>query len=157
MCANKVTVLVVGAGARGEIYSRYALEHPDRMQVVGVAEPRDDYRQQFIKQHNIVPEKVFTDWKEAAAHPKMADVVLICTQDNMHKEPAIAFARLGYHILLEKPIAPTAEDCQTIIDEVKRNNVLLAVAHVLRYTRYTQKLKSLLNSGVIGEIVSMQH
>lgn len=47
MCANKVTVLVVGAGARGEIYSRYALEHPDRMQVVGVAEPREAYRQQF--------------------------------------------------------------------------------------------------------------
>ncbi|MCT6976539.1 gfo/Idh/MocA family oxidoreductase, partial [Salmonella enterica subsp. enterica serovar Yoruba] len=44
-----------------------------------------------------------------------------------------------------------------IIDAVKRNNVLLAVAHVLRYTRYTQKLKSLLDDGVIGDIVSMQH
>ncbi len=157
MCANKVTVLVVGAGARGEIYSRYALEHPDRMKVVGVAEPRNDYREQFIEQHNIAPEKVFTDWKQAAAVPKIADVVLICTQDNMHKEPAIAFARLGYHILLEKPIAPTAEDCREIIAEVKNNNVLLAVAHVLRYTRYTQKLKSLLDSGIIGDIVSMQH
>lgn len=101
MCANKVTVLVVGAGARGEIYSRYALEHPDRMQVVGVAEPREAYRQQFVAQHKIAPNNVFCDWQEAAAQPKMADVVLICTQDNMHKDPAVAFANLGYHILLE--------------------------------------------------------
>ena len=157
MCANKVTVLVVGAGARGEIYSRYALEHPDRMQVVGVAEPREAYRQQFVAQHKIDPNNVFCDWQEAAAQPKMADVVLICTQDNMHKDPAVAFANLGYHILLEKPLAPTPEDCRIIIDAVKRNNVLLAVAHVLRYTRYTQKLKSLLDDGVIGDIVSMQH
>ncbi|MGO0765051.1 Gfo/Idh/MocA family oxidoreductase, partial [Citrobacter freundii] len=78
MCANKVTVLVVGAGARGEIYARYALEHPDRMQVVGVAEPREAYRQQFVAQHNIAPNNVFCDWQEAAAQPKMADVVLIC-------------------------------------------------------------------------------
>lgn len=157
MCAKKVTVLVVGAGARGEIYSRYALEHPDRMQVVGVAEPREAYRQQFVAQHNIEQENIFNDWKAAAARPRMADVVLICTQDTMHKEPAIAFADLGYHILLEKPLAPTPEDCRAIIAAVKRNNVLLGVAHVLRYTRYTQKLKSLLDSGVIGDIVSMQH
>ena len=85
MCANKVTVLVVGAGARGEIYARYALEHPDRMQVVGVAEPREAYRQQFVAQHKIAPNNVFCDWQEAAAQPKMADVVLICTQDNMHQ------------------------------------------------------------------------
>ncbi len=69
MCAKKVTVLVVGAGARGEIYSRYALEHPDRMQVVGVAEPREAYRQQFVAQHNIEQENIFRDWKEAAARP----------------------------------------------------------------------------------------
>lgn len=157
MCAKKVTVLVVGAGARGEIYSRYALEHPDRMQVVAVAEPRDSYRQQFVEQHQIADSHVFTDWHDAAQRPRMADVVLICTQDNMHKAPAVAFAGLGYHILLEKPIAPTPEDCEAIIDAVKRNNVLLAVAHVLRYTRYTQTLKALLDDGVIGDILSMQH
>ncbi|EMD6621940.1 TPA: Gfo/Idh/MocA family oxidoreductase [Escherichia coli] len=157
MSKNKVTVLVIGAGARGEIYSRYALEHPDRMQVVGVAEPREAYREQVVSRHTIPTDNIFSNWKEAAARPKMADAVLICTQDNMHRDPAVAFADLGYHILLEKPLAPTEHDCRIIIDAVKRNNVLLAVAHVLRYTRYTQKLKSLLDSGIIGDIISMQH
>lgn len=50
-----VRVLVIGAGARGEIYSRYALAHPELMQVVAVAEPRDTYRQQFVAQHGISP------------------------------------------------------------------------------------------------------
>lgn len=70
MCANKVTVLVVGAGARGEIYARYALEHPDRMQVVGVAEPREAYRQQFVAQHKIAPNNVFATGKRLRPNPK---------------------------------------------------------------------------------------
>jgi Predicted dehydrogenases and related proteins len=87
-----VQVLVVGAGARGEIYSRYALAHPDLMQVVAVAEPRDAYREQFVAQHAIASENVFTDWRQAADAGKLADAVLICTQDQMHLEPALAFA-----------------------------------------------------------------
>ena len=68
-----VQVLVIGAGARGEIYSRYALAHPDLMQVVAVAEPRDIYRQQFVEQHGISADKVFTDWQQAADAGKLAD------------------------------------------------------------------------------------
>lgn len=79
-----VRVLVVGAGARGEIYSRYALAHPDLMQVVAVAEPRDAYREQFVAQHAIAPGNVFTDWRRATDAGKLADAVLICTQDQMH-------------------------------------------------------------------------
>jgi predicted dehydrogenase len=75
----------------------------------------------------------------------------------MHEEPAIACADLKYDILLEKPMAPSAEACCRIVEAVKRNNVLFAVCHVLRYTKYTLKLKELLASGVIGDIVSIQH
>ena len=44
----------------------------------------------------------FSDWKDLAARPKMADVAVVATQDRMHKDPAIALAKLGYHLLLEK-------------------------------------------------------
>lgn len=155
--AKPVSVLVVGAGARGEIYSRYALAHPELMRVVAVAEPRDAYRQQFVEQHNIAPDGIFTDWRDAAAAVKMADAVLICTQDSMHLEPALAFAAQGYHMLLEKPLSPDSQECKEIVAAVERAGVIFSVGHVLRYTRYTQKLKQLLRDNVIGDVVSMQH
>ena len=69
----------------------------------------------------------------------------------MHKDPCIAFANKGYHILLEKPIAPTLEDCEEIIKVCKRNGIILAVGHVLRYTPHFLKVKELLDSGRIGK------
>ncbi len=67
------------------------------------------------------------------------------------------FASKGYHILLEKPMAVTAQDCRRIVDAVKAANVILAVGHVLRYTPYMQKMKQLIDSGAIGEVVNVQH
>lgn len=75
----------------------------------------------------------------------------------MHMGPAVAFADKGYHILLEKPMAIKEEDCKRVVDAVLRNNVIFSVGHVLRYTPHTQKIKSLVASGVIGDIVSVQH
>jgi len=154
---KKVTLLCIGAGGRGTGYCTFALEQPDRVQVVGVAEPRELFRQQLVAAHQIAPQFVFNDWRAAAQQPKLADAVIIATQDAMHAEPAIAFAKLGYHVLLEKPMAPTAKDCRRIIVAVKRARVLFAVCHVMRYTTYTRKLKALVESGVIGEVVNIQH
>ena len=154
---QQVTVAVIGAGGRGTGYAGYALGLPDQMKVVGVAEPRDHYRQTLATQHAIPAGRVFTDWRQAAAVPRFADAVIIATQDAMHRGPAEAFARLGYHILLEKPMAPNAADCRAIVAAAKQAGVLFGVCHVLRYTRYTQGLKALLDSGRIGEIVSVQH
>ena len=152
-----VTVLVAGAGGRGTTYARYALEFPDEMKVVGVAEPRDYYRQNVAAKHAIPAENIFTDWQPAADRPRFADAVIIATQDAMHRAPAEAFARRGYHVLLEKPMAPNAADCRAIVATAKKAGVLFGVCHVMRYTRYTQCLKQLLDSGRIGEIVSVQH
>lgn len=152
-----VNYIIIGAGSRGTGYATYALAHPDRADVVGVAEPRETARMRLFAQHDIPPENIYTDWQEVAAREKFADAVVIATQDAMHTEPAIALAKKGYHLLLEKPMAPTAEECKRIVAAVKANNVILAVGHVLLYTSYTQTLKKTLDDGAVGEIVSIQH
>lgn len=154
---KQVTVAIMGAGGRGAGYAEYALGFPDQVKVVGVAEPRDFYRQTLATKHAIPAANIFTDWRQAAKRPRFADAVIIATQDAMHREPAVAFARRGYHILLEKPMAPNAKDCRAIVAAAKKAGVLFGVCHVMRYTRYTQRLKALLDSGRIGEIVSVQH
>ncbi len=152
-----VTLIVIGAGSRGATYAGYAAQHPEQVRIVGVADPREFYRQQLASQHNIPPEHVFTDWREAAAQPRFADGVIISTPDQVHVEPAIAFAGLGYHLLLEKPMALNAADCRRIVDAAHANGVMVAVCHVLRYTAYTQQVKALIASGRLGEIISLQH
>ena len=59
-----VTVIVVGAGGRGTTYAVFAKEHPERMQIVGVAEPRDFYRQRLVETLPSPLRTCSTDWRE---------------------------------------------------------------------------------------------
>ena len=152
-----VSLLIIGAGSRGSGYGDWVKQHPDRAKVVGVAEPRDFYRNRMAETHNIPPQNVFTDWQEAAQRERFADAVIIATQDRMHAEPAIAFAQKGYHMLLEKPMAPNEQDCRRIVSSAIKSNIIFAVCHVMRYTPYTRQLKSIVDSGQIGEVVNIQH
>ena len=154
---KQVKTIIIGAGNRGQTYSNYIAKHPELGKVVGVAEPRDYHRQIIVETHNIPEHHIFFDWKDVVKCSKFADAVIIATQDNMHAEPAIKFANKGYHILLEKPMATTENECRLIIDAVERNKIHFSVCHVLRYTLFTQKLKKIIDSGLIGEIVNIQH
>lgn len=154
--SKPVTVLVVGAGGRGTGYSKFALAYPNRMRVVGVAEPNDLRRERLVAEHGIPAENIATDWRHMVDRPRFADAVLIATQDIHHADPAVAFAELGYHMLLEKPMAPTAEECLRITDAVTDAGILFGVCHVLRYTSYTRKVIELIRGGAIGDVVSLQ-
>lgn len=152
-----ISLLIIGAGNRGTGYASFAQMHPDRARVAGVADPREPYRRAIAEAYGAAPHNVFSDWREAASRPRFADAVVIATPDAQHEEPAVAFARLGYAMLLEKPMAPTADACRRIVDAVEASGVIFAVGHVLRYTAYTQQIRALLAAGAIGDIVSIQH
>ncbi|KAM8754875.1 putative oxidoreductase YteT [Acanthopagrus schlegelii] len=155
--SSPVRVIVVGAGCRGEIYSQYASIHPERVKVVGVADPRKFARTKLQQQHKIEDESIFEDWHNMVEREKFADAVLICTPDRLHKEPAMAFAKKGYHVLLEKPMATTAEDCTAIVEACTLSGVMLSVGHVLRYDPLIHKIKELIDAGVIGDVIHIQH
>ncbi|XP_069579522.1 putative oxidoreductase YteT [Brachyistius frenatus] len=152
-----VRLIVVGAGCRGEIYSQFASIHPDRLKVVAVADPRKFARTKLQQQHKIVEENVFEDWHSLIERDKFADAVAICTPDRLHKEPAVAFAKKGYNVLLEKPMATTAEDCSAIVEACIQSGVMLSVGHVLRYDPVIHKIKELIDAGVIGDVIHIQH
>ncbi|XP_067873328.1 putative oxidoreductase YteT isoform X2 [Heterodontus francisci] len=129
-----VEVLIIGAGNRGQTYAFFSKDFPERMKVVGVADCRPIARQNLQMKYSLQDCNVFNDWKGAAAREKFADAVIIATPDRQHKDPAVAFAKKGYHILLEKPMAVTVDDCKEIVAVCKKNNVMLSVCHVLRYS-----------------------
>ncbi|XP_041479368.1 putative oxidoreductase YteT [Lytechinus variegatus] len=155
--AKLVTAIVIGAGNRGQTYAGYALEFPDKLKIVGVADPRKFIRTHMQKIFDIPTDNVFEDWRELVEQNKFANAAIIATPDRHHIEPALACAAKGYHILLEKPMAITEEDCRKIVKSCKENNVMLAVCHVLRHFPPMKKIKELIMSGVIGDVVNIQH
>lgn len=152
-----VKIVLLGAGSRGDVYSNYILENPNEVKLVGIAEPREFYRNKFTQKHQISNKNVFANWRDLAARDKFADAVIIALQDSLHLDAAISFAAKGYHILLEKPMSTTEQGCVSIVNAVVKAKVIFSVCHGLRYTRYSQKLKGVLDSGAIGEIISIQH
>jgi len=129
-CKHPIKLLVVGAGNRGQCHAKYTEHFPERAVVVGVAEPRAFQRNLMRETYSIPEEQVFSDWREATRAPKFADAVVITTQDRDHCEPAVAFADLGYHILLEKPMAVNEADCVAIRDAIERNKVILGGIYI---------------------------
>lgn len=155
--SKPVTVMVIGAGNRGRTYAQYAAKFPKSMKVVGVADLNPNRRSAMAKKHGIPKENQFADFKEALSRPKFADAVVIATPDNLHYEPCMKALALGYDVLLEKPVAPTEKECRAILKQAHKYNRIVAVCHVLRYAPYFVALKEVLESGAIGDIVSIQH
>lgn len=152
-----VTVILIGAGHRGNIYAEYAIKYPDEMKIVAVAETNKERQDRFRSKYRINQDHCFTHWKEIFAKKKFADALIIATPDNLHTEPCLAALDAGYDVLLEKPIAPTEDECRLILDKAAATNRIVGVCHVLRYSPYFRELKEVLDAGLIGKIISMQH
>ena len=154
---KKITAIVLGAGNRGNVYGNYALKYPDQLDIVGVAEPIEIRNDRFASQHDISDSQRFVTWEHVFEQPKFADAVIITTPDDLHHGPAMAALAMGYDLLLEKPIAQTWQECKEIFDLAEKEGRIVAVCHVLRYSPYYKKVKAVIESGVLGEMVSMQH
>jgi len=152
-----VTAIVIGAGSRGSTYAGYALQYPKSLQIVGVSDILEDRKTTMGNEHNIEEKYRFGDWSEVFKQPKFADAVIISTPDNLHYEPCMKALEMGYDVLLEKPIAPTPEQCENIAMQAKKHNRIVGVCHVLRYAPYFLALKEMLDKGVVGDIISVHH
>ncbi|HKJ56174.1 MAG TPA: Gfo/Idh/MocA family oxidoreductase [Nitriliruptoraceae bacterium] len=152
-----VTVVVVGAGARGGAYAELVASVATPARVVAVVEPRDEVRTAVARRHAIPSHRRLSDWRELVDRPRLADLAIIATQDHDHVGPAVALARLGYDLLIEKPLAPDEAGIAAIREAVAEAGVTAAVCHVLRYTPHTRAVRALLAEGAIGDLVSVQH
>jgi len=152
-----VKLAILGAGGRGRTYAQYVLDNPTEAKIVAVAEPNEYCRSLIAKQHDIPSDMLFDTWEEVLDQPKFCDAVMICTQDRMHYEPAMRALELGYDILLEKPISPDLQECINIAKLAEAKGRIVSVCHVLRYTSFFRKIKELLDSGIIGKLISIQH
>ncbi|MBT3180283.1 MAG: Gfo/Idh/MocA family oxidoreductase [Candidatus Marinimicrobia bacterium] len=151
------SAIIIGAGNRGNTYASYSISFPDEIKIVGVADPNPEKRDKFSQLYHLTDSQCYDSWESILNQPKLSDIAIITTQDQMHIKPALAAMKKGYHILLEKPLATTEEDCITFNNKAKDYDRIIGLCHVLRFTSHYIKIKELINSGVIGDIVNIEH
>ena len=154
---KKLTVIVIGAGNRGETYTDIMKKMPDKFEVVAVAEPIESRRKNIQAKHHLPEEACFTTYDELFKLGKIADMAIISTMDKQHFDPAMKAIALGYNLLLEKPVSPDPIECEQIAQQAEKYGVKVVVCHVLRYTPFFMTLKQLILEGKVGEIVSINH
>ncbi|KAG8736529.1 hypothetical protein FRC10_009215 [Ceratobasidium sp. 414] len=161
-----VRLAVVGAGQRGRKYGTYGLTYPKHCTVIAIAEPRPETREHMAQSHNVPASNVFTTWQHllaaADAHDsqnetRYVDGIIVAVQDHMHAEVVVPFAERGYHILCEKPMATTPEECVQMADVVEKAGIVFGMGHVLRYSKYNQALRQMIASGQYGDLVNVVH
>ena len=151
------TVAVVGLGARGHhTYMKYQHLFPERMKVVAIADI-DPLKVQLCKEEfNVKDELCFNSAMDLLNQDRLADVVIIATQDGDHREHTLKAIEKGYEILLEKPISNNPLDCIEIRDMAIKHNRNITVCHVLRYTMFYKMIKQAIDTKMIGDVVSVQ-
>lgn len=155
---SRKKVIVIGCGSRGKTYTDImANDFGDDFEIVAVAEPIADRRKYMREKHSLPENMCFESWEPLLSMPKFADVAIIATMDRDHYAPAMAAIEKGYDLLLEKPVAPTPEQCREIQAAAERKGVFVLVCHVLRFTRFFMAIKSIIESGEIGRVMNIQH
>lgn len=172
--------LVIGAGSRGSAYAR-AVNAVTIGSIVAVAEPdsfkRQEFQKKFIqprRKESDSTEQAFPGWQEwiqwetgrrADGHGPSLEGVFICTLDHTHTDIIRALAPLNLHILCEKPLALSLEDCLSIKLRLQTPNrpdspsteKIFSIGHVLRYSPHNTLLRRLvLQDRAIGSVVSLE-
>ena len=154
---KKLKVILIGAGDRGMRYTNLMKDLTEKYEVIAVAEPLEN-RREFVKEKHSIPENMcFTDWRPLLELGKIADLCLIRTMDRDHFAPAMKAVELGYDIMLEKPMAPTQEQCTALARAAEEKGVHIVICTVLRYSDVFLRLKQLIDDGRVGKIMSINH
>jgi len=149
-------VAIVGAGHRGIAFGDYSRTRPDRMQVVAVADPKPERRTSTSRRYGIPEGMQFVSYEDLVRADIDCDAAINATMDEMHYASTLALVEAGLHVLLEKPIAQTEQQILHLIDAARENDRIIMIGHVLRHVPFYEKVKELIDDGVIGRVLSIR-
>lgn len=151
-----LTVALAGLGNRGlRAYGTALHGMQDRVRITAVADPDQEKTAEAKRLFSLGNSQCFSSAEALLAQPKQADVLIIATQDRQHVSHAIPALKLGYHLILEKPLSPDINEIHNILRVGRESGKQVIVCHVLRYTPFYNELKKLLDAGTIGRIVNI--
>ena len=140
---------IIGCGVISRFHIQ-AINAIDGAKLHGVYDHIYDFAKKTAEEQQV---KAYQTLEEMLSDPEL-DAVCICTPSGLHAAQAIQAAKAGKHVLIEKPIALSLEDCDKISAKAQKSGVKIAVVSQLRFSPAMQKIKKALNEGKLGKIVS---
>jgi UDP-N-acetyl-2-amino-2-deoxyglucuronate dehydrogenase len=137
---------ILGCGKVAHLHAK-AIQNLPFAQLAGVWSRTKSTAEEFAPQYK---SKAYSEIKKMIIDQDI-DLVVVCTPHPYHKEPAIAAAKAGAHVLVEKPLASTLQDCDEIIEACKNENVKLGVISQRRWYQPVQRMKHAIVEGKIGK------
>lgn len=157
MRQKKVKIAAVGLGNRTCKYLRYVQEHQDIAELVAVVDPDRSKIERIKNTFALDEDRCFSSFDELTRSGLSLDACIIGTPDICHHEQAVKAMRCGWHVLLEKPMGQTAEQCRDIVKVSAETGRMVSICYVLRYHPYFMKLKELSSDPKMGKILSVRH
>ena len=141
-----VEAVLIGAGNRGRsVFGRFALREPGTAAHHRRRRARRAAAARPSRPSTASPRRgASATGASCSPRPALAEVAIVATGDTLHVEPALAAFAKGYHVLLEKPIAPTPEECVRVVEAAEASGRLLQIGHVLRYTPFYERVHEVL-------------
>ena len=152
MSGPKMRFGLVGAGAIAQTWCQ-ALEHSQLAQLVGIVDVRREVAAAVAERMKCQP---FSDPAELmdGARP---EAVVLCTPPITHPELCSWFLSRGIHVLCEKPLAVGLDEARAMCDAAERSEALLTMASKFRYVSDVVEAKSIVSSGLIGDVVLFEN
>ena len=147
-------IVILGCGARGYHYGQIA-KNAGLGKIVAVCDIKKERLDMAKSAFGVSDDKLYTDENEFFKAGRLGKLCIVATQDGQHLQHAVKAMKLGYHLLLEKPIAANMQDVETIYNTALQEKRKVYVCHVLRYAPFYRVIKDELVTGKYGKIVTM--
>ena len=144
---NKVRFAVIGVGGFGRAHCEAICSTPEA-ELVAVCDVRVEVAMQRADMFGCT---YYTDYRELLSDGGF-DCVTIAVQDQVHAEIAVNALSAGYHVVCEKPLAMTLEECEQILGAVKSSGKLFMTGHSQRKNNVFRAVKKLIDDGEIGRV-----
>lgn len=149
-----INVAIIGAGAISPAHIKGYLEFPDKCRIVAISDIYQEKADKLVNEYNLEAVTV-KDYKELLNRGDI-DLVSVCTPPYTHAQIAIDFLNAGKHVLVEKPMASSLEECDAMNAAAQRSGKILSVVAQNRFLNPMMKLKNILEQDLIGPIVHVQ-
>ena len=143
----------IGCGEVTELKSGPAFSEVEGSSVVAVMSRHEKNARGYAERHGIP--KWYTDAQELIDDPDV-NAIYIATPPSSHATYAIMAMKAGKPVYVEKPLAATYEDCARVNRVSEETGVPCFVAYYRRYLPYFQKVKDIVDNGIIGKIINVQ-
>ena len=151
---KRYTVAVIGCGNRGSGFATMMSGMPDKYEVVSLCDISEKQIPKTEALAGLKNTEFFLDPDEFF-QKKRADILVIATPDRLHVPQAIKALKLGYDLLLEKPISDSREKLELLLRTQEETGRTVVVCHELRYGVGFRKCAELLDSGIIGKLYAI--